>query len=222
MSEPKYSEEELQSILRDAARRDAAARADADGDRYSLTEIQQIAGQADIAPEHVEHAAAALSVAPPSAPSVLWGAPSDVQLVRKVTRRASQNEVMEALSLVRQRIGQTGETRDVAGAVEWRYNTGYSSATVSILADESGTVVRVEGRADGRQFILHFGAVAAAVLTGFIASTTATPTFSVLSAAVAMVPFVGGARWLCNQSARAMQQKLTRLADELAAKLGKP
>ena len=216
MSDPKYSQDELNAILHKAAERSTA-----DEERYTLAEIQQIASEADIAPEHVAQAAAALTVAPASAPSVLWGAASGVQLVRKVNRRASPNEVMDALALARQHLGQTGESRDAGGAVEWRYNTGYSRATVSILADESGTVVRVEGRADGRQFILHFGAVAAAVLTGFIASATATPTFSALPAAVALVPFVGGARWLWNRSARAMQHKLTNLADELARKLGR-
>ena len=219
MSDPKYSEDELKAILRDAAERSTAD----DGERYSLSEIQQIAKQADIAPQHVADAAAALPVASAeTAPSLMWGAASGVQLVRKVSRRASANEVMDALALARQQLGQTGESRDAGGAVEWRYNTGYSSATVSILADETGTTVRIEGRADGRQFILHFGAVAAAVMTGFIASTTATPTFSALSAAVALVPLVGSARWLWNRSARSMQQKLTKLADEIAGKLGKP
>jgi len=214
MSDSKYSQDELKAILRDAAERSTA-----DDERYTLAEIQDMAIQAEIAPEHVAQAAAALPVAPPEAPSVLWGVASGVQLVRRVDRRASQNEVMDAFALVRQHLGQTGESRDAGGAVEWRYNTGYSSAAVSILADESGTVVRIEGRADGRQFILHFGAVAAAVLTGFIASDTVTPTFSVLSAAIAMVPFVGGARWLWNRSARKMQQKLTGLADAIAKKL---
>jgi hypothetical protein len=43
-----------------------------------------------------------------------------------------------------------------------------------------------------------------------------------LSAAVALVPFVGTARWLWNRSARAMQQKFTALADDLSKKLSQP
>lgn len=213
MSEPKYSEEQLSAILRDAATRSTA-----DDATYSLEEIQRIAEEAGIAPDLVAQAAAALPVVVEQ-PTALGGAASGMQMVRRVARTATPAEVLEALSLVRQRLGHTGETRDVGGAVEWRYDSGYSGASVSILPDAHGTLIRVDGRADGRQFILYFGAVAAAVLTGFIASTTATPTFSAVSAAVAVVPYLAAARFWWNRSSRGFATKLSALADEIAQRL---
>lgn len=221
MSEPKYSEEQLSAILRDAATRDATTRDVTDGASYSLADIQRIAEEAGIAPHLVAQAAQSLPVAVERS-TVLAGAASGMQVVRRIERSASQAEVLEALSLVRQRLSQTGETRDVGGAVEWRYDTGYSGTTVTILSDASGTMIRVDGRADGRQFILYFGAVAAAVMTGFIASTTATPTFSAVGAAIALVPYVVAARFWWNRSSRAFAETLSRLADDVAEQLRRP
>jgi len=214
VSDPRYSEEEFADILRDAARRSAS-----DQPQYSLAEIQRIAEQVDIAPEHVAHAAAALPVTAAERPSLWWGAPSSTQLVRRVERVASTNEILDALAIARQRLGHSGETRDVGGGLEWRFDSGFSSAVVSVVPDTGGTIVRVDGRADGRQFILHFGAVAAAVLTGFVATQATTPTFSLLTAAVALVPYAAAARFWWNRSARAAAQRLSTLADELAARL---
>ncbi|MBL0169813.1 MAG: hypothetical protein IPP90_03640 [Gemmatimonadaceae bacterium] len=216
MTEPRYSEQEFSEILRDAAERSAT-----DQPQYSLSEIQRIAEQVDIAPEHVARAAAALPATSAERPSVLWGAASAMQLVRRVDGVVSTDQIMDTFTIARQRLGHSGETRDLGGGLEWHYDSGYSSAVVSVVPGGSGTIVRVEGRAEGRRFILYAGALAAAVLTGFFATNTATPTFSLLSAVVAFVPYAAVARAWWNRSARAMQRDLTRLADEVAARLGR-
>lgn len=214
MSEPRYSERELSEILRDAAERSTT-----EPPPYSLSDIQRIAEQADIAPEHVARAAAALPATAAERPSWLFGGASATQAVRRIDRLASTGEMMDALTIVRQRLGQSGEARDVGGGLVWRYDSGYSNAVVSIVPDANGTIVRVEGRADGRQFILHCGAVAAAILTGFVATTATTPTFSALTAAVALVPYAAVARLWWNRSASASARRLSSLADELAGRL---
>jgi hypothetical protein len=214
MSEPRYSEQELSEILRDAAERSTA-----DLPPYSLMDIQRIAEPADIAPEHVAQAAAALPFTAGERPTLLFGEASATHLVRRINRLASPGEMMDAVTILRQRLRHSGVVRDVGGGLEWRYDSGYSNAVVSIVPDANGTIVRVEGRADGRQFIVHFGAVAAAVLTGFVATTATTPTFSALTAAVALVPYAAVGRLWWNRSARAAARRLSALADELAARL---
>ncbi|MES3034446.1 MAG: hypothetical protein V4813_10680 [Gemmatimonadota bacterium] len=214
MGERRYSEAELAAILRDAAERSTADHTD-----YSLTDIQRIAGQAQIAPEHVANAAGALTVRPAEAPSPLWGEPSGIQLVRRVDNPVTAGDVVAALSLARQRLGETGTTRDVAGGSEWRYDTGYSGAAITIVPDGGATIVRVDARSDGRQFILYFGAAAVTALTGFIASSATTPTFSALAAAAALLPSLAVARTWWNRSARSARQSVTALADEIAATL---
>ncbi len=213
MNGPKYTEEQLHEILRDAAERSTV-----DAPQYSLSEIQRIAAQADIAPEHVARAVAALPATHAEPSSVLSGEAPSTQLLRRLDRIASHNDILDALTVARQRFGHAGETRDVAGGLEWGYDSGYSSASVSIVPDTDGTVIRLEGRADGRQFMLYVGA-AAAVLTGFVATGAATPTFSALSAAVAFIPYATAARFWWNRSVRAAARRLAALADEIAARL---
>jgi hypothetical protein len=217
MDDKRFTEAEMAEILRDAS-----TRPDAQDPRYTLEQIQSIAEEASISPALVAQAAASLSTVPPPVRSTVLGAPTAVQSVRRVSRAASAVEIAELVSLVRIRLGETGITSDVGGAVEWRYNSGYSSATVSILPHAEGTVVRVEQRADGRQFILYFGAAVAVAITGFVASTTASPTFSVAAAAVAAVPYLLAARTWWNRSAARMVETTTALADELANRLTRP
>ena len=211
-----YSEQQLALILQRAAELSAT-----DDRRYSLDEIQRIAEQAGIAPELVAQAAAALPVPDPEQPTWLWGAPSASQLVRRVDRVVQQSEFAAALSLLRQRLGQTGDARDVGGTLEWRYDTGYSAAAVTIAPDKDGTTVRIDGRADGRQFMLPFGAIAAALFTGLVASKGMTMEMSALIAAGSAVPYLAIARLWWNRSARASREKLARVADEVAGLLSR-
>jgi hypothetical protein len=217
MNDKRFTEAEMAEILRDAS-----TRTDAQDSRYSLEQIQAIAEEASISPALVAQAAASLTNVPAPVPSTVLGQPTAVQQVRRVEHVASAVEIAELVALVRTRLNETGTTQDVGGAVEWRYNSGYSSATVSILPHAGGTVVRVEQRADGRPFVLYFGAAMAAVITGFVASTTATPTFNVAAAAVAAVPYLLAARTWCNRSAARMAATATALADELANRLTRP
>jgi uncharacterized protein (DUF934 family) len=43
--------------------------------------------------------------------------------------------MMDAVTILRQRLGHSGEVRDVGGGLEWRYDSDYSNAVVSIVPD---------------------------------------------------------------------------------------
>lgn len=215
MTEPKYSDEEMRAILRDAAERSTD-----DDARHSLADIERIASEVGIPAALVRDAAASLPARDPVAPHEIRTAPTSVQLVRHVDRAASEAEILEALSLIRQRLGVTGQTRQVGRAVEWFYDSGYSGATISVLPDGERTVVRVDARADGRQFVLYFGAGAAALFAGFVMMAGhASPSAAVITAVGTAIPAFVVARAWFNRSARAMSAKLGALADELARRL---
>lgn len=215
MSERQYSESELKEILRDAAERSTS-----DGEQYTLSEIQRIAEQAGIAPEHVTRAAGALTVPVHSPAAVSRGASSGGQLMRRVNNPVSAADMMAALSIARVRLGETGSTRDLAGGAEWSYDSGFSSAVVSVLPDGDGAIVRLDSRADGRGFVLAAGALGVAVLAGFVvANTAATPTFSALTAALALLPSAAVARAWWNRTMRESNRQLRQIADDIALQL---
>lgn len=214
MTEPKYSDEEMRAILRDAAERSTD-----DDARHSLADIERIASEVGIPAALVRDAAASLPARDALSPHEIRTAPSSVQLVRHVDRAASEAEILEALSVIRQRLGITGQTRQVGRAVEWFYDSGYSGATISVLPDGERTVVRIDARADGRQFVLYFGAGAAALFAGFVTAGHASPMVAVLTAVGTAIPAMLAARAWFNRSARAMSATLTALADDLARRL---
>jgi hypothetical protein len=215
MEKKQYSDEEARAILGEAARLSTD-----DGPRYSLQELKQIAAGAEIAPEHVASAARALGETSP----VLHDggqlvAPAGQQLVRRVGRQVRPAAAMAAFALARQQLGETGMIQDTAGGSEWRYDNGFSSVAISVVPDADGTVVHVDARADGRQFVLAFGTLAAAAFTGFATAASTSPTMGAVAAALALVPAGLGARAWWNRSVRATASKLTALADAVAARL---
>ena len=91
MTEPKYSDEEMRAILRDAAERSTD-----DDARHSLADIERIASEVGIPAALVRDAAASLPARDPVAPHEIRTAPTSVQLVRHVDRAASEAEILEA------------------------------------------------------------------------------------------------------------------------------
>jgi hypothetical protein len=216
MSEKRYSEDELAAILQDAAQRSTSV-----DKSYTLAEIQQIASEAEIAPEHIANAAGSLAAASPTPTSLLAGAASGFQLVRRTSRPATAAEILDALSLARQHLGETGATSEIAGGSEWRHDSGFSSSVVSIVPDADGTVIRIDSRADGQGFVLGAGAVVASIAVGFAASSTVAPTFSALAAGLALIPSLAIARAAWNRSMLGSRRRLTALADAIANRLGR-
>jgi hypothetical protein len=212
MTDPRYTDQEMAVILRRAAELSSG-----DARQHSLTDIQRIAEEVGISPDAVARAAS-LPIADPEAPT-FWGAPSSSTVTRIATRRASATDLLAVTALVRSRMKELGESRELAGGLEWRFDTGYSSAILTVVPDGETTAIRIAGRFDGRRFVLYGGAVAASVLAGFVATTAATPEFSAAVAVVAAVPFLAAARALWNRTATAGHRRLREVADEVAALL---
>ena len=213
MTDPRFTDKEMALILRRAVELSSGEER-----QHSLADIQRIASEIGIAPDVVVRAAA-LPLADPEQPSRLWGASSANHLTRVVARAATPQNLSTALAQVRARLAVIGESREIAGGMDWRYDSGFSTAAVTIVTDETTTSIDVAGRADGTQFVIHAGALAAAVLTGFIATTATTPEFSAAVALGSGIGYLGVARLWWNRIAAANQRRMRALADEVAALL---
>ncbi|MCC7054032.1 MAG: hypothetical protein IT355_12280 [Gemmatimonadaceae bacterium] len=214
MADREYSPEELDRILRDAAQLSTD-----DTPRYSLQEIQSIAAGAEIAPEHVVRAAERLAMTPERAGNARWIEPAGMQIGCRVGRPASASDAMAAIALARQALGETGTVHNVGGGTEWRYDNGFSALALSIVPDKNGTVVRADARADGRQFVLGFGALVTAVATGLSVASVATPVVGVAGGLLALASAGVAARAVWNRSVRATRARLTTLTDSIAQRL---
>jgi hypothetical protein len=216
MSEKQYTDEELQVILREAARLSTD-----DDQRYSLSDITTIAAGAEIAPEYVTRAVQSLDVTPPSNSVSRLVEPDGQQMVRHVGRAVTQAEVMAAIALARQQLGETGTIHNVGSGSEWRYDSGFSSFAMSVVPDADSTVVRFDARADGRQFVLAFGTIVASAFAGFATASSSSPAVGMIAAAVTLVSVGAAATTWWNRSARATQTKLTAMANAVAHRLGR-
>lgn len=210
MTEPHFSEQQLAVILRRAAELSTAEER-----TYSLTEIQHIALQAGISPDLVAQAAADLPLIEAESGSRIWGASAAYHLSRRVAREATANDFAAVLSLVRQRLPEVGDARELGGTFEWRYDTGYSGVAVTIAPIAESTSIRIDARYDGRVFAFYGTAMAAAVITGLIASTFAPPHTAAVVAVGAAVPYVTLARAWWNRTAARAKARLTQLADDI-------
>ena len=213
MTDPQFTDKEMALILRRAVELSSAEER-----QHSLADIQRIAAEIGIAPDVVTRAAA-LPLADPEQPSRLWGASSANHLTRVVARASTPQNLSAALAQVRARLAEIGESREIAGGMEWRYDSGFSSAAVTIVTDDTTTSIDVAGRADGTQFVIHAGALAAAVFTGFAAGQAAGGSFSAAIALGAGVAYLGVARLWWNRIAAANQRRMRAVADEVAALL---
>lgn len=209
-----FSDEELRLILHEAARLSTD-----DAQRHSLQDIQAIAAEAQIAPEYVAQAIESLAVqaTPGDAAPLVEGA--GTRLERRVARVASPAEIMAAIALARAALGETGTIHDVAGGSEWRYDNGFTSTAMSLVPDANGTVVRIDARADGQQFALIGGVLAASLFTGMSTAAAMGTPAGVIAGAVALGASALAARAWWNRSARAARARLAALASAVAARL---
>jgi hypothetical protein len=118
VGERRYTEEELALILNRAAERQDGVQASAP--RYSLSDIQEIAAGAGIAPDHVTSVALALRDRAGASEGGLLGAPSSFRFDDSVDGELSDEAVADLLELARRTLGLQGEVVHALGAVEWK------------------------------------------------------------------------------------------------------
>lgn len=166
-----YSEAEFVRILRMAAELQDRTAGDASPHSLTLAQIQEIAGEVGIGPEHVAAAAAMVATASSEQWRTWLAAPVQGELSRALPGGVSQAMWQEIAGIIRQAAGTPGQHSYVPGDLEW------------VHADEAGRV-RVRVRDAGGQAHVH---ISADHRQGAVMYLTLTP---VLGTCAAMLPVV--------------------------------
>jgi len=153
--ERRYSDKELALILKLAAERQAFS-SELDDRGLTLTEIQQIAAEAGIDPQHVAEAAAVLEAQHGYRRLSLLGAPTRFVFDRTVAGEATPKEISEIIDLIRQVTGVQGEISQVFDSVEWRGHDMLDRHTyVTIKCQEGQTKIKVLGHWRGPALVSY-------------------------------------------------------------------
>jgi hypothetical protein len=216
MSEtPKYTDRQMALILKRAA----SLQASGDEGRFSLEEVRQIAAQVGIPAELVTRAANELTAGAEG--SGIGGPGASYYATRAVPGAVSPSDYPELLSIIRRVTRDPGKPSDLAGALEWRSSTGYSSLAVTIAPGKDEAVIRVEGEFGGQKMVSYLIAGAATGLATLAALGSGNPVVAAGVAGGVGLLSVTGARLLWGRLARRAEERVSQLRDALAAGLGK-
>ena len=129
--ERRFTEEELALILNRAAERQEGIEPSVP--RYSLSDIQEIAAGAGIAPDHIASVAAELRRANTQAGGGILGAPWRFRFEESIEGEVSDEVVAELFDLARRELGMQGDVSEALGTVEWKAQDafGWTHATVT-------------------------------------------------------------------------------------------
>lgn len=222
MTERRYTDREVARLLQRAADIDhGASTASTVARGLSLTELQDIASEAGIAPEAVLRAADEMAV--PAAPRMATLALGDPGLVRRTAAlpvqldRAALGRMVEVIDAEAPASGTVGEA---LGSVRWTATSRFLNRQVVVQPTESETVIRVEERyTDRLRAIVHLlpalyggggGMALGAALSG---GTPAAALVAIAGAGVGL----GLGRALWNALRFRSRQRVDRLSERLAS-----
>ena len=159
----RYTEEELALILNRAAERQEGAHASVP--RYTLSDIQEIAAGAGIAPEHVASVAASLGDRRAQAGSGVLGAPHRFHFEESIDGEISDEVIAGLFDVVRRETGLQGSVSDALGTLQWKGQETGDGTYVSVSRRGGRTTIGVlDPRTESASVVGilgAFGAVAA-------------------------------------------------------------
>lgn len=132
IDERKFSDQEVREILKRAVER-APSRALVKHEGLSLAELKAIGSEVGIDPSRVEDAARAVALKGVNRQNRFLGAPTTVNLERKVEGTFDPENTPEVLTTIRRVMGQQGEAAEIRGSLEWsaKGDSGERFVTVS-------------------------------------------------------------------------------------------
>ena len=133
---PRYSEKQAAAILRRAVERSAAAGAEGSSG-ISLAEMERIAGEIGIDPQHVRAAAAEVSGSRATA------TPGVIDLEQVVAVELSEEAWDSILAELRRVFGDAGTTSAVGRAREWDLRQDTTSVHASLISRNGSTKVHL-------------------------------------------------------------------------------
>jgi hypothetical protein len=140
---PEYSEAEFVRILRMATELQERSTGGPTSEKLTLAEIEQIAAEVGIAPEHIAAAATLVTTEAGEQWKSWLAVPVQGQLSRVLPGSASDNAWQEIAAIIRQTLEHTGQHSYVPGALEWVHTDDLSVVRVEVSASEDRSHVQV-------------------------------------------------------------------------------
>jgi hypothetical protein len=215
--ETRFTDQELSLILKKAA---DLQEGDAQSGvaRYTLAEIQQIAAEAGIDPNHVATVAAGLRSSRAQGANHFLGAPSRYRHDRTMAGEVDDDVVGELFERARRELGIQGAVTEALGTVEWTGSDAMGSTHVTVTRRAGSTTISVlSSKFDAAALTVIPGAMGAVlgpfgVGTALVALGLPAP----IAGVAGVVGAVGGS-WL---AIRALWRVLARRYSEHTATLG--
>lgn len=159
MSERRYSDEDVQRILANAAESEAALGSNGSDDRgMTLAEIQRIAAEAGLSPASVRAAAAALDRAPRPLPEPrVLGLRAGVAHSVPLPRDLTDTEWQRLVACFRDTFEAQGRIEEVAGRREWR--NGNLRISLESLGEDA--LLQMRTRKEDARSMIQLGATMA-------------------------------------------------------------
>ena len=146
----RFDDQEVSRILERAAElqhREPLAPPETSG--MTLAELEQVATEAGIDPQHVRNAAAALerdAVTPGLSGAGLLGAPLRLELERTVDREVAPGAYEELAETIRNTLSTPGHVSTLGKSFEWHSANPQRGLRVTITPRAGRTVIRIEER----------------------------------------------------------------------------
>lgn len=212
-SGPRFSEEEMVSIVRRAARLQASGGQAG----YSLADVQKLAAQAGMGTELVTRAASTFDRGDPAL-GWLVGPPLAVEYVAQVPGRVGEGDFDALVATIRRATGFPGVRREADGALEWRARRGLSQTVVTVAP---GGPARTRVRVYGSCFAAAAAAYAAAGLLWLavvlpVALRVTPADVGLLAGGAVLLGLLAGARALWGAYARDAWQRLRGVSEALS------
>ena len=211
----RYSDEECALILRRASEISEVGDA-RPGGGLSLSEIQQIAGEAGIDPTAVARAAAGLPESSHDRLVAFFGGPARYRHERTLPGKVSEEAQSRILQAIRRAAGHQGTTEHVLDSLEWQTIEEPSQIFVNVSARDTGTTIEVLGDRRTAYALTYFIPTFAALLGSLILVAKVIEPTTALGVGVAGIfgsAFIV-ARTIWSRTSVAFRRKLGAIMDE--------
>jgi hypothetical protein len=227
--ERRFSEAEFALILRRAVELDAEPvkthpatsppRLPPEG--LTLSEIQEIAAEVGITPARIAEALESIEGSEWSPLARLFGGPPTLKAERRLEGPSGQKELASYLDIVRDVMKTQGESHEVLGGVEWKWDDKLVQVTVRIAPDVDASKVVVSVERGPAGFLSHYvpimsGLGAAGLTIGILEPSSAGVMAALVAGGAAAGYSVARAIWV--GATRRWQKRIRSLTSRIAGR----
>lgn len=141
--------------------------------------------------------------------------------VREVVEQTiTPNDFPRLISLVRALAPEAGTARELGDGLQWEHDSGFTSLSLTINPEPSGTVIRADLRTDGEQVAYFLGAGVTGLLAACVAiAAHLGPSGIAVTSLGSLVTTGWLARLLWRRSSRKQAANLQQVVAKIAAGL---